>query len=222
MKRAAKTSHDTGPTLFDLLISPTAGQGDGTSSNTSGASSQARLVSTSVRPAKELALLVLEAAFGLRRYASSANSAHISWSWRTSLLVRATGSRRSAPAWNDSATRRYRSRLRQLISERHTNDPASSSWPTLTTRNNLLSASMQKWPANRQMWATLTATSYGNNRGGGQGRTGKARHSTEALARMQGGRLSSNWCHRFMGYPDEWCQLSVTPSSRSKRKSPVK
>lgn len=54
--------------------------------------------------------------------------------------------------------------------------------------------------------------------GGGSGKSRTPRFSTSRLAAMQGGRLSSKWCHQLMGYPDEWCQLSAIPSSRSKRK----
>lgn len=62
--------------------------------------------------------------------------------------------------------RAYRSRLRQAMSVLRTGGGDSSSWPTLTTANNLLAPSMQRWPAHRRLLPTLTAQSYGSTNNG--------------------------------------------------------
>jgi hypothetical protein len=125
--------------------------------------------------------------------------------------------------------------LRQAIVERFTSAPASSSLPTLTTApRNMFSPSMQKWPAHRairarlptlmashpeglrdregyKLFPTLTATSYGTNRGGAAGRTGPVRQSLHGLA---GGSLNPRWCEWFMGFPEDWTVLrSGSPRS---------
>jgi len=68
---------------------------------------------------------------------------------------------------------------------------------------------------------TLTAQSYGSNRGGSAGREGQpVRPSLNTLA---GGPLNPTWCEWFMGFPEGWTELdaehSATPSFRSARRS---
>jgi len=95
----------------------------------------------------------------------------------------------------------------------------------------------------------LTATSYGSNRGGAAGRTGKVRYSLPALiardartaaarpkprqrgtlplicqiADMQGsntGGLNPPWTAWFMGYPVEWAQCAPSAMPSSRKSRP--
>jgi hypothetical protein len=80
----------------------------------------------------------------------------------------------------------------------------SSLLPTLTRKANLLAPSMQKWAAHRRLLPTLSASSYGANRGGAARRKGQVRPSLRTLA---GAPLSPTWCEWFMGFPEGWTEL---------------
>lgn len=67
---------------------------------------------------------------------------------------------------------------------------------------------MQKWAGHRRLLATLTAQSYGSNRGGAAGRVGPERKSLRGLA---GGSLSPTWCEWFMGFPEGWTDPDAKP-----------
>lgn len=66
---------------------------------------------------------------------------------------------------------------------------------------------MQKWAGHRRLrrifeyLPTPTESSYGTNRGGGQGRTGKVRPS---LAGILGGPENPEWREWLMGFPIGW------------------
>jgi hypothetical protein len=96
--------------------------------------------------------------------------------------------------------------------------------PTLTETGNLLSPSMQKWPAHRRLLPTLTAQEYGTNKGGAAG--GEGQPERKSLRGLAGGSLSPTWCEWFMGFPEDWTALdaraSATALSRNVRKSSAK
>jgi hypothetical protein len=90
---------------------------------------------------------------------------------------------------------------------------------------------MQKWAAHRRLLPTLLAS----HPEGLRDRLGRKFFPT-LTASERGGRASSGkrgaslgrglnprWCEWFMGFPEDWTlldeELSVTPSSRSVRKS---
>ena len=58
------------------------------------------------------------------------------------------------------------------------------------------------------MLPTPTASSYGSNRGGAAGRTGKIRHSLGSMARLgmlgTPGKLSARFVQWMMGFPEGW------------------
>jgi hypothetical protein len=98
-------------------------------------------------------------------------------------VVLETGSPTSGKGWRGSATRAYRYRLLQATAGRPTEGAESSSLPTLTTRNNLLSPSMQKHPAHRRLYPTLTAESYGSTNNGT--RDGSREYLTEGTPSLE-------------------------------------
>jgi hypothetical protein len=198
-------------------------------------SAEASPVRTSAAPASVLASQVLAAVFGSNISESLASSGRDGSSSRTSLAELLHGSTLCAAAWDSSDMRAYRSRLRRRMLALRTSEHACSSLPTLMSKANLLSPSMQKWPAHRRLLPTLTAQSYGTNRGGAAGRTGKVRESLQTIAKRLlptltardakgpgamrkreggrdlpqevGGHLNPAWCEWFMGFPEGWTRL---------------
>jgi hypothetical protein len=83
-------------------------------------SAEASPVKTSVPPARELALLVLEAACGTSSNGLFEQCVLDGSSSRTWRAERSGGWTRSVFAWNSSTMKRYRSRLRRAMSERRT------------------------------------------------------------------------------------------------------
>ena len=111
---------------------------------------------------------------------------------------------------------------------------SSKNWPALgMTRAGALYRPLK---SERRIFATVggsllptpSASSYGNNRGGAAGRTGKIRHSLPQLAKMgllphhEPGPLNPLYVERMMGYPLQWtvCEPWATPSSQRKRAKP--
>ena len=190
MKTEEETSHDTGPTPIEA--STTSTELEQQASPPSISSRPPSPARTSRPLAHELALMVLRAASGSSASGSSPSLLPAGWSWRTWRVVQRTGSPTSGQGWRDSDTRAYRSRLRQATVELRTGEPESSSWPTLTTARNLLSPSMEKWPAHRRLLPTLTAESYGStNNGTRDGSTSYLTAGTESLETMaRKGRLN--------------------------------
>ena len=95
--------------------------------------------------------------------------------------------------------------------------------PTPTAKANMLSPSMQKWPAHRNLFPTPAAQSYGSNQGGAAGRTGKVRPSLETMARQgmeTSGPLNPEFVSWLMGYPPAWlnCAPSAMRSSQPVRR----
>jgi hypothetical protein len=182
--------------------------------------------------ARALASAVLEAAFGASSPESSANSPRPGSSLKTSRRARRGGSMPFVPNWNDSATKRYRSRLARLLAALPIAAHAFSS-------------------LGHEALPTLSACSYGSNRGGGAGRVGPERPSLERLlptltiagnynraglsptsgdglaTALGGGNLNPRWCEWFMGLPVGWLVVcdepafepSATPSCLSAPKS---
>jgi len=208
-------------------------------------------VRTSAALESELASLVLVAASGLSTVVSSPSYDRPgSWS-KMSPAERLRGLTQWSKGWSSKGTCAYRSRLRQLMSERRTREQEFSSllptltrhsygtnqggaagrtgkvrmslqrmardglMPTLTRKGNLLSPSMQKWPAHRRL-PTLTKH---DEKGASPSEMNRKSPSLSAFA--TGGHLSPQWCEWFMGFPAGWTELdrasqpSETQSSRS-------
>lgn len=159
-------------------------------------SAEASHVRTSAVRASELASLVIAAASGTSSLASLRRCARAGSSSRTSPAAPASGSTPCAESWNASATQRYRSRLRQLIAERPTSAHAfslSGLLQTLTSspgrptkgglrRNGEIRRAVPSLRNQVIMLPTLSATSYGSNKGGAAGRDGqRQRPSLRAL-----------------------------------------
>lgn len=113
---------------------------------------------TSHLPAKVLALLALEAAFGTNTSASSASSRPNGSLLKTSRAARSAGLTTCAATWNGSAMKAYRYRLALKMSAHHIYGVESSLLPT------------------------PTASNYGSNRGGAAGRSGPVRLSLSLRA----------------------------------------
>lgn len=217
-------------------------------SRTSTASPSEVPAKTSLRPAIDRALTVLVVACSGSASEWWENCARDGSYSKTSLRELVFGSIASETLWNGKATRRYRSHLRRAIAALRIDVggcSSSPSLPTLTETGNLLAPSMQKWPAHR-MLPTLTAQTYGTNRGGSAGRVGETRGSFQTLAKMlpmltardskgigtrrnnlpreAGGHLSPTFCEWFMGAPIGWTEpvkewrRSATRVRRSKPK----
>jgi len=176
--------------------------------------------------ARELALRVLGAAFGTSSSALPPSSCPSgSWS-KTWQAAPRSGWTLYAAAWNGSAMRAFRSRLRQAMSAPRTDAPESlslpSALPTLTAKGNLLAPSMQKWRAHRTLRAMLPTLCRPDAKGIGPKHT----QGGADLPRTLGGNLSADWCRWFMGFPRGWLAVldvsksdcSATRSSRSARK----
>lgn len=195
-------------------------------------SAEASPARTSAPLARELALTVLVAASGLSSVESFRSFCRGGWWLRTSPAERIAGLTRSARDWQSSGTRAYRSRLRQLMSAHRTSAAGCSLLrPTLTETGNLLSPSMQKWPAHRRLLPTLTKSQAtrdsmrGANAQGGPhllevvrtmlptlvARDAKGPGPTHSksgvdLPQVIGGHLSPTWCEWFMGFPESWTE----------------
>jgi hypothetical protein len=173
--------------------------------------------------ASAVASQVLAAACGLNSVESWQSYARSgSWS-RMSPAERVLGLTKSLGTWQSSGMRSYRSRLRQAMLGLHTGaHEFSSLLPTLTRTANLLAPSMQKWPAHRRL-PTLSALSYGSNRGGAAGRVGQVRLSLQTrdekglaprrsrggpdLPHVLGGALNPAFCEWLMGFPIGWTRV---------------
>lgn len=94
-------------------------------------SAEAARAKTSQAPATEVAWAVLKAAFGTSSLDSLRTCALRGSSSKTLLRALLDGSTLSAARWQSSAMRRYRSRLRQAISELRIDGPEFSLLPTL-------------------------------------------------------------------------------------------
>lgn len=97
--------------------------------------------------------------------------------------------------------------------ELHTSENACGfELPTPTCAGNELAPSMAKWPAHKR-FATLATTLYGSNKGGAQGRVGKARLSFER--EIGGLRLAlREW---MMGWPINWTGLEPLGTDKWRR-----
>lgn len=169
--------------------------------------------------------------FGSSTSESSENCGPDSALSRTSRQVQKDGCARCEGTCTLSDTQRLPSRFLPPTSAPHTSDDESSLLPTLTRKANLLSPTMQKWPAG-DLLPTLTAQAYGSNQGGAAGRVGEPRLSLQSMASKGllptlirrdengpglshtkggrdlptevGGHLSADWSRWFMGFPVGW------------------
>ena len=114
-------------------------------------------------PARERAQALLEAArvCGLSSSESSGNYSLVSWWLRTYRPGRSDGWTMSWPGWSSRATLRFRSLCRRRMSALGTFGDGCLLLPT------------------------LSATTYGSNRGGAAGREGKDRPSLETMAKRR-------------------------------------
>jgi len=142
------------------------------------------LAKTFLPQARALALMVLKAAYGGNLPESLRQTGQLSLLLKMSPAEPSAGLMPYVGPWESSATKRYRSRLRQAMLGLRTCDGEYLSSATILP--------------------TPSAVSYGNNRGGRAGRVGPIRHSLQSLARHKGGSL----CHRFaeamMGLTRDW------------------
>lgn len=65
------------------------------------------------------------------------------------------------------------------------------------------------------LWPTPTASTYGSNQGGANGRTGKVRLSLEALNKSDGQVLNPNWVECLMGFPAGWTRTGGPPDKEN-------
>lgn len=145
---------------------------------------------------------------------------------------------RSCLSWNGSAMRAYRSRCQRSMLALRTSEIASSLLPTLTVDGNYnrKGASANSGDGLRTaLLPTLSAVSYGSNKGGAAGREGKERPSLETMAKRgtlptltvrdekgpgpthtkggsdlagtMGGHLNPDWCRWYMGFPEGWLDV---------------
>lgn len=170
--------------------------------------------SLSPRQAREKGLLTIDTSG--RTGSGSSASAVLQSFLENKLRERPFGSTKCSLTWRAKVTRAGRQICLLLASTRGTLAKGSGLLPT------------------------LTAQSYGNNRGGAAGRTGKVRHSLESLARhgllptltasrrsgLQShgrnaflGTLNPAWACWYMGFPPEW-EDSAPTATRSSRRSP--
>lgn len=138
---------------------------------------------------EELALLVLEAAFGTSSRASSGRLARTGSLSKTLPGAPSAGLMQSETTWESSAMRAYRSRLQRAMLELRTDAAESSLLPT------------------------PTASQFDSNRGGAQGRVGKIRYSLAGLAKRgllighPKGPLQPAFVEWMMRFPIGWTDL---------------
>lgn len=186
-------------------------------------------VRTSAPPAKELACLVLEAAYGLKWKESLANLSLSGLLSKTSLVEPQSGLIKLEQTWNGKATKAYRSRLRRLIAEHGIGERECSLLPTALAKNRKRSRpGGHGGKCLREMLPTLravevrllpTLTTKGN-----YNRSGASQRSGNGLATVVSGPLNPTWLEWFMGFPKghtESVRLE-TPLSHSALKSSVK
>lgn len=198
-------------------------------------------VRTSLARAEALALAVRKAGYGTNSFELLRACALDGLSSKTSPQGPKDGLMPSEETWNGPVMRRFRSLFRQTIAALPIVEHAFSSslaglLPT-TSKN-------QPQKCRTALLPTATATAYGYNQGGANGRTGPKRGSLrtilptlptkgnhncagaspssgDGLATVIGGPLNPRWLEWFMGFPDGWTanECSETRSSRSKRPS---
>lgn len=114
------------------------------------------------------------------------------------------------------------------VLEPATNGKESGLWPTCRASDAEHGGPNQKdskgnpaLPAAVHYWPTPTATEYGSNQGGANGRTGPTRPSISRLVQDSNNtigknreRLNPKWVLQLMGYPANWLSVpSAMPSS---------
>lgn len=203
--------------------------------NESTSSALAHPAKTSLPLARELALVVLRAAFSTTAFEWFQKRSQSGSSSKTLLRALLDGSTLSGANWNNLGMRRYRALCRRAGSElgrsvrEYSSLPSEMLLPTLTETANLDSPSMQKWPRH-QLLPALTAAQYGSNRGGSRENGAKQtkphgnccplspREITRGqdrniagggvdLPRTIGGHLEPTWCEWFQGVNEGWTEL---------------
>ncbi len=195
------------------------------------------------RQARELASMVLAAASGGSTGGSSPNSAPLGPLSKMSPAARIAGLMPSAQAWQNSATKRYRSRLQRRMLGRRTAGIASSwsarSLPTPTAKASDDHA-WENWASNprrRKLPAAVlfpTPTAGDAKSSGSRCAPGSSAHAgtslTDATVRQTNkggaqarGHLSPRFVEWMMGLPRDWtnfvCDPLEMPLFRTVRKS---
>ena len=81
--------------------------------------------------------------------------------------------------------------------------------PTPTATANMLSPSMQKWPAHRRIWTTPTAHNAKETNA-----PSESERNTPTLAAQAGGSLNPAWVEWLMGWPIGWTDLQPLATDR--------
>jgi len=132
-------------------------------------------------------------------------------SWKTAQFSLLGGSASYSEIWPQWGTMRNGACWALSKPEHHTDDNESGFLPTPTAAANMLSPSMQKWPAHLRMWPTPTAH---NAKEGGY--PAEHNRNTPTLAAQAGGALNPTWVEWLMGWPLGWtdCAVSATDKYR--------
>ena len=179
---------------------------------------EASRAKTSHLQAKEQVCLVSGQVCGGKCTASSMNPDLIGCLLKTFLLCELEALTRFCFHWKSSATPAGRSWWALQISKPVTKEKGSGLWPTATVvdaENRKYQRSKGKTflslPGAVEMWSTPTASQYGNNQGGAQGRIGKKRFSLPyQVANNTNGKpqdLNPDWVEQLMGYPVGWTNI---------------
>lgn len=149
--------------------------------------------------------------------------------WKTAQCSLLGGSVSFSEIWPRSGMMRNGVCWERVTPERHTVEIASGFLPTPTATANMLSPSMQKWPAHRRMWPTPVADSdrRTNYAQGGtslgyavrmwptptaqdaknNGPPSQMERNTKPLNAEVGGALNPPWVEWLMGWPIGWTDL---------------
>lgn len=183
---------------------------------------EASRAKTSHLQAKEQVCLVSGQVCGGKCTASSMNPDLIGCLLKTFLLLGLEDLTTFSYRWKKSATPQNRSWWVLCMSELHNQGKESGLWATPTASLNAPAAwkdGIPWWKQSRSarnlhaqtLWATPTASQYGNNQGGAQGRIGKKRFSLPyQVANNTNGKpqdLNPDWVEQLMGYPVGWTNI---------------
>jgi hypothetical protein len=129
----------------------------------------------------------------------------------SNLRARLTGSDWCVVTWKPWVTPWGQCLSKPRASELNSSGIGIGLLSALTTRHNLLSPSMQKWPLHRRLMPALTARDWKSSSPGKQG-------NSRPLSEHIPGPINPKWAALHMGYPTEWDDCAPT-AMRSSRKS---
>lgn len=133
-------------------------------------------------------------------------------SWGSSLRERLRGSDWCEVIWKPWATPWGQCLSKPRARERGNCETGIGLLPALTTRDNLLSPSMQKWPFHRRLAPALIARDW-------KSCSPSKRPNSRPLSEHIGGPLNPLWASWHMGFPDVWIRSapSAMPSTSAQR-----